>query len=250
MRPRYLSARAVSLDPRVGSVASGGVTALFELEDVRVVLAGRTVLDVPSLALADGGVTVLLGPSGSGKSTLLRLCNRLEAPTAGVVRFRGTDVATLDPLTHRRCAGMVFQRPAPFPGTVRDNLTVACGTPDDARFTDALTRAGLDVSFLDRRADDLSGGEAQRMCRARTLVTDPKVLLHAEPTSALDPTATRQLERHARGVADDGVPVVWVTHDFRQAERLADDMVVLTEGRVATDDERRDYLAADQGDEA
>ena len=223
---------------------------LFELEDVHVVLGGRTVLDVPSLALRDGGVTVLLGPSGCGKSTLLRLCNRLEVPARGVVRFRGADIATLDPLVHRRCAGMVFQRPAPFPGTVRDNLAVACGEADDDLFVEALARAGLDATFLDRRADDLSGGEAQRMCLARTLVTEPKVLLLDEPTSALDPTATRQLERHARGVADDGVPVVWVTHDFRQAERLADDVIVLSHGRVATDDERRAYLAQDADDRA
>ena len=218
---------------------------LFELERVEVVLGGRTVLDVASLALRDGGVTVLLGPSGCGKSTLLRLCNRLEVPTHGVIRFRGDDIATLDPLVHRRCAGMVFQRPAPFPGTVRDNLAVALGESDDDRFADALARAGLDADFLDRRADDLSGGEAQRMCLARTLVTEPKVLLLDEPTSALDPTATRQLERHARSVADDGMPVVWVTHDLRQAERLADEVVVLWEGHVATDEERRRFLDED-----
>ena len=171
---------------------------LFELEDVEVVLGGRTVLDVASLAIGDAGVTVLLGPSGCGKSTMLRLCNRLEVPTKGVVRFRGKDVAALDPLIHRRCAGMVFQRPAPFPGTVRDNLAVACDVADEALFVEVLGRAGLDPGFLDRRADDLSGGEAQRMCLARTLVTEPKVLLLDEPTSALDPAATRQLERHAR----------------------------------------------------
>ncbi len=218
---------------------------LFELDGVEVVLDGRTVLDVDSLAIDDGGVTVLLGPSGCGKSTLLRLCNRLEAPTAGVVRFRGEDVATIDPLVHRRCAGMVFQRPAPFPGSVRDNLAVALGRPDDGQFVEVLARAGLDRSFLDRRADDLSGGEAQRMCLARTLVTDPKVLLLDEPTSALDPGATRQLERHARSVADDGMPVVWVTHDLTQAERVADDVVVLAAGHVADAEERRRFLAGD-----
>jgi putative ABC transport system ATP-binding protein len=220
------------------------VVPLFELEHVTVVLAGRPVLDVASLAMRDGGVTVLLGPSGCGKSTLLRLCNRLEVPTTGVVRFRGNDIATLDPLVHRRCAGMVFQRPAPFPGTVRDNLTVALGGADGARFEDALARAGLGVDFLDRRADDLSGGEAQRMCLARTLVTEPQVLLLDEPTSALDPAATRQLERHARSVADDGMPVVWVTHDFQQAERLADDVIVLWNGHVATEQERDRFLDA------
>ena len=85
------------------------------------------------------------GRSGSGKSTLLRLCNRLEVPTSGVVRFRGDDVLTLDPLTHRRRVGMVFQRPTPFPGTVRDNLLVACPDADDDQLGGALERAGLRV---------------------------------------------------------------------------------------------------------
>jgi putative ABC transport system ATP-binding protein len=219
------------------------VTPLFELDHVTVVLEGRPVLDVDSLAISEGGVTVLLGPSGCGKSTMLRLCNRLEVPTTGIVRFRGDDIATLDPLAHRRCAGMVFQRPSPFPGSVRDNLAVALGEVDDGRFAEALARVGLPAAFLDRRADDLSGGEAQRMCLARTLVTDPKVLLLDEPTSALDPAATRQLERHARRVADDGMPVVWVTHDFQQAERLADDVIVLWEGHVASPEERERFLA-------
>jgi putative ABC transport system ATP-binding protein len=180
---------------------------------------------------------------------MLRLFNRLEVPARGVVRFRGQDVAALDPLVHRRCAGMVFQRPAPFPGTVRDNLFVALGTVDEARFVDALDRAGLGAGFLDRRADDLSGGEAQRMCLARTLVTDPKVLLLDEPTSALDPAATGQLERHTRAAADAGMPVVWVTHDFEQAERLADEVVVLWAGHVASDEERGRFLAGDAGDQ-
>ncbi len=220
---------------------------LFELDGVQVAFDGRPVLDVDSLALPDGGVTVLLGPSGCGKSTMLRLFNRLEVPVRGVVRFRGQDIATLDPLVHRRCAGMVFQRPAPFPGTVRDNLVVALGADDEARFANALHRAGLAAGFLDRRADDLSGGEAQRMCLARTLVTDPQVLLLDEPTSALDPSATRQLERHTRAAADAGTPVVWVTHDLEQTERLADEVVVLWAGHVATGEERRRFLADGTG---
>ena len=220
------------------------MASLFELEDVRVDLGGRLVLDVPSLAVAGGGITVLAGPSGAGKSTLLRLCNRLEVPTTGRVRFRGDDIADLDPLAHRRRVGMMFQRPATFPGTVRDNLRVACGELDanEPFFVDALAQAGLDHGFLDRRADDLSGGEAQRACLARTLVTRPEVLLLDEPTSSLDPAATAELEARTVALARDGVPVVWVSHDLRQVERIADDVVVLLDGRVADDGGRRRFL--------
>jgi len=217
---------------------------LFELDGVRVELDGRRVLDVASLAITDHGITVLAGPSGSGKSTLLRLLNRLEVPTSGTIRFRGDDIASLDPLRHRRRVGMVFQRPATFPGSVRDNLLVASGDGDPDHLSEMLSRAGLDGSFLDRRADDLSGGEAQRMCLARALLAGPEVLLLDEPTSALDPVASRQLERHARAVADSGMPLVWVTHDLGQAERLADEIVVLDEGHVAQGDARRAFLTA------
>ena len=124
--------------------------------------------------IADGGITVVVGPSGAGKSMVLRLLNRLEVPTAGEVRFRGRPVSDLDPLALRRRVGMVFQRPAPFPGTVRDNLHVADPDAGDDALVAALRAARLDAAFLDRSADELSGGEAQRMCLARTLVTRPR----------------------------------------------------------------------------
>lgn len=205
---------------------------LFAFEDVELELGGRRVLDGVRAELPDSGVTCLVGPSGSGKSTLLRLCNRLEVPTAGVVRFRGDDVAGLDPLRLRRRVGMVFQRPTPFPGTVGDNLRVARPDADDDSLRATLERAALPAAFLDRVADDLSGGEAQRMCVARTLVTEPEVLLMDEPTSALDPEATKDLERLARQLADRGVRVVWVSHDPAQVDRIADARFVVDAGRV------------------
>jgi putative ABC transport system ATP-binding protein len=218
------------------------MAGLFDFEGVEVELGGRTVLALDGVSIDAGGITVLAGPSGAGKSTLLRLCNRLEAPTAGAVRFRGDDVVTLDPLAHRRRVGMVFQRPATFPGSVRDNLLVACRAADDALFTEVLERAGLERSFLDRRADDLSGGEAQRVCLARTLATRPEVLLLDEPTSSLDPGPARHLEQLARRLADDGVPLVWVSHDLAQVQRIADEVLVLHGGRVADGPTRAAFL--------
>jgi putative ABC transport system ATP-binding protein len=218
------------------------MAGLFDFEGVRVELGGRPVLHLDELTIGDAGITVLAGPSGAGKSTLLRLGNRLEAPTAGTVRFRGDDVAGLDPLAHRRRVGMVFQRPATFPGSVRDNLLVACTEADDDFFGEVLARAGLDPGFLDRRADDLSGGEAQRVCLARTLATRPEVLLLDEPTSALDPGPSRLLEQLARDLADSDVPLVWVSHDLAQVRRIADEVLVLDGGRVADDATREAFL--------
>ena len=174
----------------------------------------------------------MVGPSGSGKSTLLRLCNRLEVSAAGIVRFRGDDLAGLDPLHLRRRVGMVFQRPTPFGGTVRENLQVAEPALDHAAAVVALERVGLDGGFVDRDARELSGGEAQRVCLARTLVTNPEVVLMDEVTSSVDPSATRALEDLASGLATDGVPVLWVTHDLTQMRRLADHVLVVIAGEI------------------
>jgi putative ABC transport system ATP-binding protein len=220
---------------------------LFELAGVSLDIDGRPILRRISFTISDDGITVLLGPSGAGKTMILRLLNRLEVPTTGEVRFRGQSLASLDPLALRRRVGMVFQRPAPFPGTVRDNLRVADPAATDDALVAALGGAGLGSDFLDRSADDLSGGESQRMCLARTLVTRPEVLLMDEPTAALDPDARHRLERTARDLAAKGRPLVWVTHDLDQAHRLADDVLVVIDGRVASADERDRFLKEDEG---
>jgi putative ABC transport system ATP-binding protein len=204
----------------------------FDLERVTVVLSGTSILDEITTEVPSDGVTVLKGPSGAGKSTLLRLCNRLEVPTSGTIRFKGDDIAGLDPLRLRRRVGMVFQRPTLFPGTIRDNLRVALPDGTDDTYVDALGRAGLAAAFLDRTGDELSGGEAQRACLARTLVTSPEVLLMDEPTSALDDANTRLLERHTCSLTGDGVTVLWVTHDLAQADRIADHALTLDKGRL------------------
>lgn len=205
---------------------------LFDLSEVTYEAGGRRILDTITASVADQGITVLQGASGSGKSTLLRLLNRLEVPTRGEIRYHGELLDDLDPLKLRRRVGMVFQQPTPFPGTVRDNLVVADGEADDQAMKEALDTAGLDEGFLSRIADDLSGGEAQRMCLARTLLTQPEVLLMDEPTSALDPDSTEHLELAARRLVDGGMPMIWVTHDASQADRLADHRLVLADGRL------------------
>jgi putative ABC transport system ATP-binding protein len=178
-------------------------------------------------------VTVLVGPSGSGKSTLLRCCNRLEAPDRGTVRFRGDDISGVDPLSLRRRVGMVFQRPTPFAGTVRANLEVAEPGLSGHAAELVMERVGLTADYLDRDARALSGGEAQRVCLARTLVTTPEVVLMDEVTSSVDPSARLGLEGLARALADVRVPVVWVTHDLAQMRRIADHVVVVVGGRIA-----------------
>ncbi len=205
--------------------------------------APPVILDGVDLTIGRGRLTVIAGPSGSGKSTLLRLCNRLEIPTSGRVLLDDRDVATLDPLELRRRAAMVFQRPVVFAGTVLDNLRVAQPSIVAGDAATAIESVGLDPALVARRADDLSGGEAQRMCIARSLLTDPDILLMDEATSALDIDARLMIEQVTRSLGDRGLTVAWVTHDLEQAERLADRLVVMFAGRVVDDDAAAEAVA-------
>jgi putative ABC transport system ATP-binding protein len=220
------------------------VTAVFEFERVTVRFDEREALRDIGLAIEDHRVTVLTGPSGSGKTTLLRLCNRLEVPTSGRVTFRGTDLLSLDPLGLRKRVGMVFQRPALFAGTVRDNLAAALPA-EDSIYEGVLDRVGLHSASLDTLGDALSGGEAQRACLARTLLTDPEVLLMDEPTSSLDERATRILEELAADLVRQGLTVVWVSHDLAQVRRIGEETVVLIDGSIVTGEPASRYLARD-----
>lgn len=145
--------------------------------------------------------------------------------------FYGSDIAGLDPLWLRRRVGMCFQRPTPFPGTVADNLRVADPDADEARMRETLDRVALTGAWLDRDVLALSGGEAQRVCLARTLMASPQVLLLDEPTSAVDAEAAEVIERAVRELAADGTPALWVTHDAAQVTRAADRVLRLERGR-------------------
>jgi putative ABC transport system ATP-binding protein len=204
----------------------------LEFDRVTVARAGRRVLDEVTAWIPADGITVVSGPSGAGKTTLLRLCNRLDVPDAGRVCYRGQPLEELDPLMLRRRVGMVFQRPTPFPGSVADNLAVAHPGAGAGELSTALARVALDPGLLGQEARTLSGGELQRMCLARTLVTQPETLLLDEPTSALDEQPKRVFENTARGLAALGITIIWVTHDGAQAARVADRIYQLRDGHL------------------
>jgi putative ABC transport system ATP-binding protein len=207
------------------------MAVLFSFEDVVVERNGVRALDGFSADVPEGGVTAVFGPSGSGKSTMLRLCNRLEVPSAGRVLFECDDIAGLDPLRLRRRVGMCFQHPTPFPGTVADNLRVADPHATEQQMQEVLAQAALTGSWLDRDATALSGGEAQRMCLARTLIARPEVLLLDEPTSSEDAAAARLIEQAVRELADAGMSALWVSHDAAQVRRIADRVLRIEHGR-------------------
>ena len=211
-------------------------------EAVTVERAGRRVLDGVGLRAHAGQVLAVTGPSGSGKSTLLAVLGGLVRPQAGSVSWRGEPVRVAD-ARPGRALGVVLQRYGLLPAlSARENvqlpLQIAKRPRPEVllRAAAALEQAGLGEDQLphDRLAEELSGGQLQRVAVARALVVEPDLLLADEPSSELD-AATRDVVLAAlRAVADRGGVVVLATHDPEVAA-ICDAQVVLADGRVAAD---------------
>lgn len=218
----------------------------LRLEGVGYAIGGQPLLDGVSLRIEPGRRVVLLGPNGAGKSLLLRLCHGLIEPTAG--RITSGNLAGVGPEARRRQA-MVFQRPVLLRRSAVANLTFALaarGIPwrlRRARATEALARFGL-AHLADRPARVLSGGEQQRLTLARAWALEPELLLLDEPTAALDPAGTAQVEAAIAAFHARGVTVVMSTHDLGQARRLADDVAFLSRGRLVETGPAAAFFAA------
>ncbi|MFL6117342.1 MAG: ATP-binding cassette domain-containing protein [Catenulispora sp.] len=204
----------------------------FELRDITVRRDGHLIIDQVSATIAAGRCTALVGPSGAGKSTLLRLFNRLDDPSSGAVLLDGEPLTSLDVLALRRRVGLVGQRPVLVAATVYEELRVGVPKLEREAAAELLTRVGLAVEMMDRPSPGLSGGEAQRVCLARTLAVGPEVLLLDEPTSALDPAAATAVEETLCGLLGNGLTAILVSHSAEQVRRMADDALVLREGRL------------------
>jgi putative ABC transport system ATP-binding protein len=204
----------------------------LELIEVAVERAGVRVLEDITLRITAGTITALVGQSGAGKTSLLRCMNGLDRPAAGTVRLQGDDVVRIKPQELRRRVGMIFQVPVLFEGTVLDNLEYGLDNPAPRRALEVLESVGLEDSLAERPARALSVGQGQRVCLARALMRGPEILLMDEPTSSLDKDAGAVIEALVTGLRDDGLTVVFVTHDLRQAQRVADSAALLGGGRL------------------
>ncbi len=202
-------------------------------------------LDQVSFRIPPAQVTVLIGPSGGGKSTLLRCLNGLELFDEGSLRIGEYEVTVGQGRSQgglarlRREVGMVFQSFNLFPHlTVEANVELApriarglTEAESTALAHDLLGKVGLSER-RDHYPHQLSGGQQQRAAIARALAMAPQVMLYDEPTSALDSALTGELLQIMRRLAEDGMTQVVVTHDISFARELADEVLVLIEGRV------------------
>lgn len=216
----------------------------ISLKSVSYAFGANTVLNQIDLHIEPGSVVALLGPSGCGKSTLLRLLAGLTQPAQGEIHFGDRLVAktgwALSP--EARDIGMVFQDYALWPHmTVAQNVMFPLKMRHvprqerESRVAQALDRVGLS-SFADRKPAGLSGGQQQRVALARAIVAEPRVLLFDEPLSNLDSELRSTLcHEMASLLRQLGTTAVYVTHDRREAEILADRIVHLSAGSVAAD---------------
>ena len=201
-----------------------------------------TVLDRVSVAVPRAACVAIVGESGSGKTTLLRMFNRLVDPDEGRVQVRGSDVKTVDGVELRRTIGYVPQDGGLLPHwTVQRNAELVPWLKHDASRAElareALSLAGLDPArFGTRLPSELSGGQRQRVAIARALAARPDIVLMDEPFGALDAITRGELqETYVELRARLEVTTLLVTHDFREARRLADRVVVMRAGRVEQD---------------
>jgi tungstate transport system ATP-binding protein len=205
---------------------------------IRKAYGGKAILKDCSASFDGHGTYVLMGPNGCGKSTFLRICALLEKPDDGELAFSSGDSAHQHDLSLRRRITLVLARTGVFNTTVFKNTAYGLKIREahhadiDRRVRDALSFVGLQ-SKMSQRALTLSSGETQRLGIARALVIQPEILFLDEPTASVDQENTEIIESIIQAMNKDGrTTVIMTTHDREQAERLADVMLIMKDGRI------------------
>ena len=222
---------------------------ILELKDVSVSYTpGKNAVDMVNANIKPNTVTAIMGPSGCGKSTLLRAINRLhelypEIKTSGEILLQGENIFDMNPMRVRRMAGMVFQRPNPFPtmsiydnvlaGYKLNNIKLSKSEKDEIVENSLRSVALWDEvkDSINKKGTFLSGGQQQRLCIARALALKPELLLMDEPTSALDPISTSRIEDLILELKEH-YTIIIVTHNMSQAARISDNSMFMYLGEL------------------
>ena len=211
---------------------------IIEINNLNLWYGEKQALTDVSFPIKKNKISALIGPSGCGKSTLLRSINRMndlvsKCKIEGQIMYHEQNIydSNVDVNSLRKKIGMIFQKPNPFPMSIRDNITYGPkihGITDEKELEKVVERSLVQASLWDEVGDRLnqsamalSGGQQQRLCIARALSVSPEIILMDEPTSALDPLATSKIEDLACELEKE-YTVVIVTHNMQQASRISD----------------------------
>ena len=212
--------------------------SIISVKDMCLWYGDHQALKNVNIEIPEKSITAFIGPSGCGKSTFLKTLNRMNDLIPGVkitgdIRYEGTDIFSkeVDVNNLRKEIGMVFQKPNPFPMSIYDNVAYGPrthGITNKVELDEIVERALRDAAIWDEVKDRLkknalgmSGGQQQRLCIARALAVQPKILLMDEPTSALDPISTSRIEELVMELKEK-YTIVMVTHNMQQAVRVSD----------------------------
>ncbi|MGC8708392.1 MAG: phosphate ABC transporter ATP-binding protein PstB [Athalassotoga sp.] len=220
----------------------------LKIENLSVYFGQKQILDSISFEIPAKSITAIIGPSGCGKSTFVRTINRMndrfdDFSHKGSIIFDDKDILSNDyPVEElRKKIGMVFQKPNPFPKSIYENVVFGLKIHGvkERKILDETVKSSLEAASLYNQVKDrlsmnaykLSGGQQQRLCIARALAIKPEILLLDEPTSAIDPLATKQIEEVLEQISKE-ITILIVTHNIQQAARIADYIAFFYMGKL------------------
>ena len=210
--------------------------AILAFDQVTFTDKDYTILKEISFSIDQGDFVTIVGPSGGGKSTLLKLASYLISPSSGTIHFHGKSLDTFKPITLRQEISYCFQTPYLFGKTVEDNLlfpfSLRKKALDKSLVEQWLERFQIDASYVNKDITKLSGGEKQRLALIRQLLFEPKVLLLDEVTSALDAQNAALVEEVIHSLNQEGMTIIWVTHNEEQSKRDATERLTIVEGQL------------------
>ncbi len=218
---------------------------VFQLEHVGLVKGKNRILSDISLNVQKGECLIFAGENGSGKTSLLRLFNRLDDPTEGTIRFHGVPLKEIDVRELRRHVGIVMQGPILFDGRLGDVLNrISTVLKQDWDAEDVLKVVGLPMETLNRKTNDLSGGEVQLISIGIVALRNLEVILLDEPAAALSVTAIERLETLLCKMRGEGRTLIQVTHQVDRMANLADRGIFIRQGRITVSGSMAEVISA------
>lgn len=209
---------------------------ILEFQNVTFASEDKAILKNISVSIEPGDFISLVGPSGSGKSTFLKLCSHLISPTSGDIFFKNKNMLQYNPTELRKSIAYCFQTPHLFGDRVLENIKFPFAVRNEKynhkRVEKLFSLFGMSTDYLNRKVQNLSGGEKQRIALIRSLIFKPEILLLDEVTSALDEKNTQIVEKVIASLNKEGITLLWITHNPRQAIKYANKVLTIEAGEI------------------